>query len=144
MTVADNCGRIHDRLGRSRKFVGEGGQREELHARARPNRKRERGRERGGLEDTTVRRETARCALRSVPSARGRECVTNKCLPAARRTGICIRTHNATPSLRLRSRLASCYVTFPSPGRARSALRAAHRDGGDRVTLSRSEQISSR
>lgn len=34
------------------------------------------------------------CSILSA-SVYGRECVTNKCLPAAKRTGICIRTHNA-------------------------------------------------
>jgi len=106
-----------------------GGQREEPHARAAKQRKREREREseREGLEvghECAAREREIRVAFRTV-RARGCECVTNKCLPAARRTGICIRTHNATPSQPLRSRLASCCVTFPSQGRARSAPRVS-------------------
>lgn len=94
--MADNCGRVHDRLGRSeirgrRKSDGKGrerrccagvaeeGEKESLESQARLCGDRE-----------------IRLAFRTVRAVYGCECVTNKCLPAAKRTGICIRTHNAT------------------------------------------------
>lgn len=46
----------------------------------------------------------------------GRECVTNKCLPAAKRTGICICTHNAVGEA-----ARSLVLRRPSEGFSRSS-----------------------
>lgn len=54
------------------------------------------GRGERGIGSQVRRVETASrvCTILSA-TVYGRECVTNKCLPAAKRTRICIRTHNA-------------------------------------------------
>lgn len=47
-----------------------------------------------GSQARRVETATRVCTVLSA-AVYGRECVTNKCLPAAKRTRICIRTHNA-------------------------------------------------
>jgi len=77
----------------AQKFEGKGSRR--ISERGTTARSRGGGRGERGIGSQVRRVETATrvCTILSA-TVYGRECVTNKCLPAAKRTGICIRTHN--------------------------------------------------
>lgn len=96
--MADNCGKVHGRLGRSeiRREKRKRGNRmgRGRDACARTQHRGGRG-ERGIGSQTRCRDDDSAYVPYCPRTVYDRECVTNKCLPAARRTGICIRTHNA-------------------------------------------------
>lgn len=142
MTVADNCGRVHGRLGR-RKFEEERSRGSRISERG-TARSRGGGRGERGIGSQVRRVETASrvCTILSA-TVYGHECVTNKCLPAAKRTRICIRTHNAVEKPRcLPSLFREIFSFFFSPFRPTSCITASRLSSAKKIKISKCYQPS--